>query len=67
MTINHKFKIGDKVNYTNCNGVNWGEKTIIGTDTRTGQPTYYIAPTDTPWFSVREELLELICNKGELT
>jgi hypothetical protein len=56
---NHKFKIGDKVIYTNSNGVCWGERTIIGLDERTGEPTYYIDPTDTPWFSVREDTLKL--------
>jgi hypothetical protein len=53
--IEYKFKIGDRVIYTNSNGVMIGEKTIIGLDTRTSEPTYYIVPTDTPWFSVSEE------------
>jgi len=60
MSIKYKFNVGDIVEYTNPNGVNWGEKTIIGLDERTGKPTYYIAPTDTPWFSVSEEGLKLL-------
>jgi hypothetical protein len=55
--IDYKYKIGDILNYTNSNGVNWGKRTIIGTDQRTGEPCYYITPTDTPWFAVREEEL----------
>jgi hypothetical protein len=52
----HKFAIGDAVDYTNDNGVAWGRKTVIGLDDRLG-PCYYIEPTDTPWFSVRERNL----------
>ena len=57
----YKFKVGDRVKYTNGNGVYIGEKTItkLG-ERRTGEPTYFIKPTDTPWFSVREELLEKV-------
>jgi hypothetical protein len=65
MLNERKFKLGDNVNYTNGNGINFGKKTIIGFDSRTNKPTYYIEPTDTPWFSVREEQLELLhCNEG---
>ena len=55
--MERKFKIGEDVIYINENGVNWGRRKIIGYDTRTGENTYYIDPTDTPWFSVREENL----------
>lgn len=58
MIPKHKFKIGDKVKWTNSNGVALGVRTIIGLDTRTNRPTYYIEPIDTPWFSVGEEELE---------
>ena len=58
MVINYKFKIGDKVEWTNSNGVYLGERTIIGLDVRTGRPTYFIDPIDTPWFSVGEEELQ---------
>jgi len=57
--ITHKFKIGDKVVYINSNGVLIGEKTITELDTRTNRPTYFIDPTDTPWFSVGEECLKI--------
>jgi hypothetical protein len=59
MVVNHKFKIGDKVIWTNSNGVLLGERTIIGLDERTNRPTYYLDPIDTPWFSVGEEELTL--------
>lgn len=54
--VQYRFKIGDVVNYTNSNGVFWGKRTITGLDYRNG-PTYYIEPTDTPWFSVKESEL----------
>ena len=57
--IEHKFKIGDKVNWTNSNGVKLGARTIIGLDARTNRPTYYLDPIDTPWFAVDEEELEV--------
>jgi len=56
--IEYKFKIGDKVNWTNSNGVNLGVRTVIGLDSRTNRATYYIDPIDTPWFDVGEEELE---------
>ena len=40
--------------YTNCFGVCWGIRTIIGLDYRNG-PTYFYAGSDSPWFSVAEE------------
>jgi hypothetical protein len=58
--VMHKFKIGDKVNWTNSNGVKLGVRTVIGLDVRTNSPTYFIDPIDTPWFSVGEEELELV-------
>lgn len=53
--INHKFKVGDVVLYTNPQGVFWGERKIVKLDERCNRPTYYIEPTDTPWYSVGEE------------
>ena len=56
----NKHNIGDKVNYTNSNGVFWGIKTIVAitkvsySDSGYG---YKIEPTDTPWFYVAEENL----------
>jgi hypothetical protein len=58
--MKYKFKNGDRVLYTNSNGVCFGEKTIIKLSQRSNKPTYYITPTDTPWFSVREDQLQLI-------
>lgn len=58
--VKYKYKIGDEVEYTNPNGIYIGEKIIIRLDIRTNLPTYYIYPTDTPWFSVRETGLKLI-------
>ena len=53
--IKHKFKVDDKVIFTNDFGVCWGVKTITGLDERTNKPTYHFTPTDTPWFSTNEE------------
>jgi hypothetical protein len=75
-TINSKNEIkpknGDKVNYTNPQGVFWGERTIkdvfIGTDPNQffyGQTRYYIDPTDTPWYCVGEDCLTLIKKESE--
>ena len=58
--IKYKFKVGDRVKYTNGNGVYLGERTITQLDERSGEPTYFIKPTDSPWFSVREELLQKV-------
>jgi len=55
--IQYRFKIGDKVNWTNSNGVELGIRTVIGLDVRTNRPTYFLDPIDTPWFSVGEEYL----------
>lgn len=52
--MNHQFKVGDKVHYTNDQGVYWGVRTITELDSRGDRPTYYIAPTDTPWYAVSE-------------
>jgi hypothetical protein len=52
----YKFKVGDKVVFTNEYGVCFGVRTITGLDTRGGEPTYYHAPTDCPWFASDEKL-----------
>jgi len=52
--MDYKFKIGDKVIFTNDFGVCWGVKTIIAFDERKERPTYHYADSDTPWFSVCE-------------
>lgn len=56
--VKHRFKAGDEVVFTNTFGVCWGVKTIVGLDERHG-PTYFITPTDSPWFSTSEEHLIL--------
>lgn len=64
--MKRKFKIGDKVDYTNGNGVYLGKRTITGLNERSGKPTYYIDPTDTPWFSVGEESFKLsLCEENK--
>lgn len=57
-----KYTVGQRVLYTNQQGVEIGIKTIVGIDktdfpARTGQPRYFIEPTDTPWYSVAEKCL----------
>jgi hypothetical protein len=59
--INPKFKIGEKVFFTNSYGVKIGERTVTkivswyGDDCR-----YYTTPTDAPWFPTDESLLTAI-------
>jgi len=67
LEIEYKFKIGDKVNWENSNGVNLGVRTVIRLDERCGRPTYYIDPIDTPWFSISEEELTIITVKEPKT
>lgn len=53
-----KYKVGDRVIFINEYGVNWGEKTITGLEMNDVRgPTYYIEPTDTPWFATNEQHL----------
>lgn len=70
----HKFKVGDKVVYTNDFGVCWGVKTIVSLEYRPTtrdddgpqRPTYHYEGTDTPWFSVDERNFTL-AEPGDLT
>ena len=57
--IEHKFKIGDKVVYTNDFGVCWGIETISELAQRTDGPTYHTLESDMPWFSVNERNYKL--------
>ncbi len=57
--MTHKFKISDKVIYTNDFGVWWGVKIIEQLDKRSGKPTYFHKDTDTPWFSIEEDHYQL--------
>jgi hypothetical protein len=56
-----KFKVGDVVEYTNEYGVHIGQRKISAIDDSTGwsddEPRYFLTPTDTPWYSVRERSL----------
>jgi hypothetical protein len=56
---NQKFKIGDVVTYTNDYGVRWPGKTITGIEFWDEEIRYFYAPSDAPWFSVREKSLKL--------
>ena len=56
--MKYKFKIGDSVNYTNGNGLYIGERKIIGLSERSGEATYFIYPTDSPWYSINENQLK---------
>lgn len=71
VTINHreippitewsepKFKVGDKVIYTNDYGVCWGEKEIIEVvfESWDKAPRYHYKNSKTPWFPVSEKNL----------
>jgi hypothetical protein len=56
-----KFKIGDVVEYINEYGVHIGRRKIAAIDDSKGwsdnEPRYFLTPTDTPWYSVRERYL----------
>jgi len=60
-----KFKVGDKVTYTNPYGVIFTGKTITRIETFSedgifpGQTRYYYEPGDSPWFPVSADGLEL--------
>lgn len=56
-----KFKIGDRVIFTNDNGVVFPGKTITGIEYWEGysEPLYFYKPTDTPWFASREQHFSL--------
>ena len=56
-TLPYRFKVGDAVVFTNDFGVCWGVRTVTGLDERTGKPTYFLKPTDAPWFSTEESNL----------
>lgn len=63
----HKFKVGDRVVFTNDYGVCWGVKTITELCSRSydlwGEkktvPTYHYEGTDTPWCSIEERNFQL--------
>lgn len=63
----HKFKVGDRVIFTNDYGVCWGVKTITELCSRTFEMwgrevtvlTYHYEGTDTPWYPVEEKNFQL--------
>lgn len=59
-TERHKFKIGERVIYTNGYGVNFGEKTIAAVALWDDQPRYYYEGIDTPWYPVHERQLKAV-------
>lgn len=53
-----RYKVGDRVIWTNEYGVCWGLRTITEVlDPDKWSNRYHIEPTDTPWMYVREENL----------
>ncbi|WP_130537728.1 hypothetical protein [Thiomicrorhabdus indica] len=52
-----KYKVGDRLYYTNAFGVQWGLKEIVGREMTEFGAQYYISPTETPWCSISERLL----------
>lgn len=54
-----KFKVGDKVFYTNSNGVKWGIKTITEVVEWHGENRYHYEGSDSPWYPVAEQCLKL--------
>lgn len=53
-----KYKPGDRVVFINAYGVNFGERTIVSHEANSLRgDTYYIEPTDTPWFAHDEDNL----------
>lgn len=58
----NKFTVGQVVSVTNGYGVNIGIKTITGID-KDGR--YFLSPTETPWYSWREEALQASSKDGK--
>jgi hypothetical protein len=56
-----QLKIGDKVTFTNDYGVVFPNKIISGIEYWKGysKPRYFYSPSDTPWYSTKEENLKL--------
>jgi hypothetical protein len=63
--INPKFSIGDVVNYTNPQGVDFGKRKILGIEIweechGDNRVRYFLSDSDTPWFPVGETCLTKI-------
>ena len=56
-----KYHAGQRVHYTNPQGVYWGERTIIAAEFWKGDNytawRYYLSDSDTPWYPVGEKSL----------
>ena len=55
------FRIGDAVTLTNEYGAVFAGKTVVGVEVWSWRPDeyrYFLSPTDTPWFSTPERLLD---------
>ncbi len=64
MSTSHIHKVGDKVIYTNDQGVCFGERTILELSNRpTGGPCYFISDSDSPWAPVDERCLVAVKEK----
>lgn len=65
--MTHRYKVGDKVIFTNDFGVCWGVKTITALalrpttrdDAGPQRPCYHYEGSDTPWFPTYERNLSL--------
>lgn len=56
-----KYSAGDAVTFTNDYGVVFHRKVVVGLDGSgwsLPEPRYFIEPTDSPWFSVKESNLQ---------
>lgn len=54
-----KFKIGQRVTFTNDYGAMFPGKTIVFIEIIDFRPRYYVTPTDCPWYPKHEENLSL--------
>lgn len=57
-----KYKVGQKVFYTNDNGIELGIRTILAVDSITWSESgygYYMSESDSPWCPVKEENLSI--------
>lgn len=52
-----KFNLGDKVTFTNDQGVKFTQKTITEIEHGQRGVKYYFTPSDSPWVPVREDQL----------
>ena len=63
-----KYKVGDKVHYTNANGIYIGVFKVIGEETRFGGKRYFLEDDGNPeHYSIRESQLKLADRFEELT